>query len=270
MTVALNPEGWAELRLWAEMYADVQSERIRIGNRIRSATVDPVPYLVHLARMEETEKVIRKDLRRCYRAVAPASVRQWQEATAGVGDHMLARLLGVIGHPRVTVIHEWTVNPAFNEEQPPSRSNPRRILVSRGEPFIRSVSQLRSYCGHGQVKPKRKGMTQDDALSLGSPRAKMLTHQIAESCVIHGIAHACQSCGHGVSTHTSQGCRADGCDCTAMDSAGPQPTTEYGALYLEMKRFYLAKEWTRLHSHNAAVRRVAKNTLRDLWRSAEL
>jgi len=258
-------EGWAELRLWAEMYTDVQAERIRIGNRIRSATVDPAPYLVHLARMEETEQVLQKDLRRCYRAIAPAPVREWQEGTLGIGDHMLARLLGAIGHPRVTVIHEWTANTAFNEEERPSVTNPRRILVSGGEPSLRTVSQLRQYCGHGEVIRRRKGV-----VDAWSPRAKMLTHQIAESCMIHGIAHPCRSCGHGVSSHSAKGCRAKGCECPTMKSAGPTPISEYGELYMEAKAAYIAREWTPLHSHNAAVRKVGKHMLKELWRAAEV
>ncbi len=223
--------GFAALRLWAEMYTDVQSERIRIGNRIGSATVDPMPYLIHLDVMKVAEHKIGLDLVRTYRKVTPLAIVAWQKSTMGVGEHMLARLLGSLGHPRLAVSHAWADNPKFNADEPSSTTNPKRLLVVDGEPFERTVGQLWQYCGHGSPERKRKGMTQDDALRLGSPRCKMLVHLIAEAC---------------------------------LKSGG------YRDVYDATKAHYLAKEFTKGHAHNCALRKMGKEMLRDLWRAAEV
>src|SRR5690606_6954143 len=51
------------------------------------------------------------------------------------------------------------------------------------EPYERSLRQLWTYCGHGAPVKRRKGMSQDEALGLGSPRCKMLVHLLAEATI---------------------------------------------------------------------------------------
>jgi hypothetical protein len=102
------------------------------------------------------------------------------------------------------------------------------VLVEVGQ-MRRSVSQLWSYCGHGDAKRQRaRGMSSEDAAAMGNPRAKMLVRLIAESCMK---------------------CR----------------TSPYRHIYDEARMDYESRDWTPLHRHNAALRKVGKAMLKDLW-----
>ena len=119
----------------------------------------------------ETEKKVQLVLVREYRRVVPEPVRDWQKETRGIGEHLLARLLGHIGHPQQTVKHHW------------EGEGKDRVLVVDG-PYRRRVSDLWSYCGHGDPKRRRaRGMSAEETAALGNPIAKSLVHLLAESCV---------------------------------------------------------------------------------------
>lgn len=105
------------------------------------------------------------------------------------------------------------------------------------EPFDRGVAQLWAYCGHGDpARRKRRGMSVDDAFGLGSPTCKMIVHQL--------LAVACVKQPKG---------------------------TIYRDAYDEARARYAdrvddeGKAWTLLHQHNAALRFVGKQILKDLW-----
>jgi hypothetical protein len=173
---------YGELRQAAEMYADHQKLRIVTGNRVDSLTVDVADYEPYKLAMEKQEEVLSRQLVRLYRATVPAGVLEWQASTAGVGEHMLARLLGHLGHPRLTTPKHWARNTTIADGEWGNAENPKRMLVD-GEPFLRSFSQLRQFCGHGAPVRRRAGMSQEEAFALGNPGCKMLVHLIAGSVV---------------------------------------------------------------------------------------
>ena len=215
-------QGWAaapgllNLRIFAEVFEDVQKQRIATTNRAERGGIDPAFLEPTLARLEDAEKEAAKVMRACYRDTVPAGVRQWQADTLGIGEHLVARLLGTIGHPVETIVYEW------------GGEGSDRELVEVG-PMVRTVSQLWSYCGHGDAARKRaKGMSAAQAAGLGNPRAKMLVHLLAESCM-------------------------------------KQRRSPYRAMYDEARMAYEAREWTDLHRHNAALRKTGKAILKDLW-----
>src|SRR5205085_7998418 len=108
--------------------------------------------------------------RRSFRATAPR-LYKWSKDTPGVGEHLLARLLGAVGHPCVATPHHW------------EGEGSERVLVA-DEPFVRNVAKLWAYCGHGDPTRRRKtGMSAEDAASLGNPKAKMLAHLMAETAM---------------------------------------------------------------------------------------
>lgn len=161
--------GHAELRLLAESFEDAQKARIAIENRLRSGA-DAGPALEALESLRHAEAKLSLALRRRFRTVNP-ELTAWAKETVGVGEHLLARLIGTIGHPVIASPYHW------------EGEGSDRILVS-DPPYLRSVSQLWSYCGHGDpTRKRRKGMGANEAMALGNPRAKMLVHLIAESCV---------------------------------------------------------------------------------------
>jgi hypothetical protein len=170
---------YMDLRIAAEMLEDAQKTRISQENRVHSETVGARRYEAILRRASETEKELSKILVALYREVAPPGVVAWQEVTPGVGAHLLARLLGHLGDPVRAQPKAWAEK---EDGKHGDKDNPKRALV-HNEPFERTVGQLWQYCGHGGAGRRRKGMTQDEALALGNPRCKMLTHLISEGIV---------------------------------------------------------------------------------------
>ena len=216
--------GWAALRLLAEMYEDAQRSRIGCENRVRSATVDPDLTAASLDALARAEHELKKALQAQYKRTVPAPIQAWAKETRGIGKttpHMLARLLGVIGHPVIATPHHW------------EGEGSDRVLVA-DPPFARNVAKLWAYCGHGDPNRKRaKGMTAPEAARLGNPRAKMLTHLLAEAVI---------------------------------KSANP----DYRIVY-DARRETTAvthPDWSKGHSHNDALHLVGKEILRDLWTAA--
>lgn len=172
--------GYAELRIWAESYADAQDHRIRLFNRLglkadgtptKAGTAVDLDSFGHIVDpVLASEKHIKRMLRNTYRRVAPPGVIAWQESTFGIGEHLLARLLGALGHPRIATPYHW------------EGEGSARTLVA-DEVFERTVRQLWTYCGHGAALRRRKGMTAEEAFALGSPLCKMLTHLLAEASI---------------------------------------------------------------------------------------
>lgn len=166
------PSGrWDALRLFAEMYEDAQKARIGCENRVRSATVDEDLTAASLAALGNAENELKKALGKQYKRTVPPAILEWQEQTRGIGVHLLARLLGVIGHPVLATPHHW------------EGEGTDRVLVA-DPPFLRNVAKLWAYCGHGDPSRKRaKGMSAAQAASLGNPRAKMIVHLLAEAVI---------------------------------------------------------------------------------------
>jgi hypothetical protein len=193
---------WAELRQLAEMFNDAQQFRMAEAGKARSGTIDADPEgllagVVGLYKKAETD--LMKELVACYKATVPSGIRAWQESddVKGVGAPTLARLLGVIGHP-VHAEPKYWVGEGTGERQ----------LVA-GEPFDRTVGQLWAYCGYGDPgrRPRVKGISKEDLMAAGSPKAKTLTFLIAQGVVKAGIRNK-------------------------------QPVTQYGKLYYATKDEY--------------------------------
>jgi hypothetical protein len=155
------------LRVFAESYEDVQQTRNAICNRIDAKAIPVDPVKDALDALEQSEKKLRLAMRRAFRRAAP-EVRAWVLETPGVGEHLMARLLGVIGHPVIATPYHWE-----------GEGKQRKLVAD--PPYLRSVSQLWSYCGHGDpTRRRRKGMAAEEAMALGNPRAKMLVHLMAD------------------------------------------------------------------------------------------
>lgn len=205
------------LRIFAEMFEDVQKARIACTNRAERGLVDEALYLPQLDALAIAEKEMGKAMRAEYRRTVPEPIRQWQKNTIGIGEHLLARLLGTIGHPIHATPHHW------------EGAGATRTLIA-DPPYDRTVAQLWSYCGHGDASRKRKvGMTWEEGARLGNPRAKMILHLLAESCMKH-------------------------------------TTSPYRPIYEKARLEYETREgWTKGHQHAAALRLLGKEILRDLW-----
>lgn len=228
---------YAKLRVLAETFGDAQEFRKAIASKLRSSTVVADDIGAALDVYKNAEHQLSIAMRRELRAVAPKQVLAWQKQAPGVGEHLLARLLGAIGDPYVAHPARWVDTP----------DGPDKRVLMAGEPYVRNVGKLRAYCGVGDpARKKRKGMSAEDALALGNPKAKMLLRLIAESCL-------------------------------------KQPGTRYELVYRKWRETYddrvhvgdcpqcRAKEgdpWEKGHKHGAALRKVAITVLGDLWDAA--
>jgi hypothetical protein len=230
--------GFAALRVWAEMFQDAQQTRIAATNRLSRGELDSAWYESHVTNLEKTEHDCALNLRRTFRKVAPAEVVTWQKSTIGIGEHQLARLLGHIGHPVKATPKFWN-----------GSGKGGRVLVE-GEPFDRRVGELWSYCGHGDPSRKRRaGMTADEAAALGRPLAKSLVFQMAESCV-KNVRSPYREVYDKARVEYENRLHAEKCVRCGPSGKPAEP----------------GSEWSKAHQHAAALRKVGKEILRDLWR----
>jgi hypothetical protein len=229
-------DGWLELRIWAEMFNDAQQARIAARNRAERGGVDPDVYETYLATLDASEHLCRLALRRCARRVVPAPIRTWQAATVGLGDDLFARLLGHLGHPRWATPHHWEGTGA------------NRHLVA-DPPYERTVGQLWAYCGHGDpTRRPRKGATADDLFACGNPILKMLVHLNAEACMKQ--------------TRSPYRLVYDDARATYADRVHAEPCIRCGPSGRPAAE---GTPWSAAHQHAAALRKVGKEILRDLW-----
>jgi hypothetical protein len=262
------PAGWSELRIASEMLWDCQKMRIacearagvKANGQLRKTrpAVDPIVFQPQLEVARHTEREMRRYLLQVYRRVVPKPIRDWQQQTQGIGDLLLARLLGQIGHPVETTVHEWR-----------GTGKDRELVVVKT--MRRSVSQLRSYCGHGN--PRRKpypGISAEGLAALGRPNAKTLVHLIAEAAI--------KEPGRSTELLLAGEQSPD-------DPADRGERWRYRVVYEYARLRYLHRAhtdechrcgppgrpaepgtpWTGGHQHAAALRLVGKEILRDLW-----
>jgi hypothetical protein len=244
------------LALAADVLDDAEKSRIANENRLRQLTRSEAdsdgiergfgldeshPDVARLAALVDMLKQIEHqaglNLNRLLRQHA---LGPWVKAQKGIGEKQAARLLAVVGDPYV------------NEQT--------------GE--IRTVSQLWSYCGHGDpARRKFKGMTQADLFTLGNPTAKSRLWLI--SCAV-------LKAGGGEEKATS-------------GSTSISPTPSLAAVYYHRKRATVGREharecvrcgpsgkpaqigspWSDAHRHADALRITGKTILRDLWLEAK-
>jgi hypothetical protein len=235
------------------MFEDAQQTRIATTNRAERGGVDPGAYLAYIESVTLAEKVCGTHMRKCYRRVVPEEIRNWQQAMGGIGEHLLARLLGHLGHPVWATPHHW------------EGTGSKRVLVA-DEPFARTVGQLWQYCGHGAPGRIKKGATFEELAAMGSPKLKMIVHLISEGIVKAGIRKYPDAPAE-------------------FDPDSRYSITAYGQVYLDVRKTVADKvhtaecvrcgpsgkpaqigsPWSAGHKQAHALRMVGKEILRDLW-----
>lgn len=228
------------LSLAAEVVSDLEENRKANANRLGFLTrsgedADGIerglgmderhPDVARLAALVDAmAQLEHKAVLNLNRLVRQHPLGPWIKAQKGVGDKQAARLLAIVGDPYIN--------------------------MQTGEP--RTVSQLRSYCGHGDpTRRKRKGMTQADLFALGSPEAKMRVWNIAASCL--------KAQGHYADVYYARKDVTEGRlhvnDCVRCGPSG--------------KPALAGSPWSDAHRHADALRIVGKEFLRDLWLEAK-
>ena len=226
---------YAEIRGHAKVFGEMQEARIAYMNRLQAAGV-PKERLKEIERfMTADERGAAKLMIAAFRSTVAPAVIEWQRAEKGIGEHLLARLIGEIGHPRIAMPYHW------------EGSKADRILVA-DEPFDRTVSQLWSYCGHGDPTRKRRaGMDKDEAMALGKDRAKSLVWNLSKSCMMTD--------GHYRVVYDKRRIVTEGRE-HATDCARCGPSGHPAKA---------GTPWSKAHQLADALRIVGKEILRDLW-----
>ena len=231
-----------ELRVLAECFDDTQKARIACGNRVGSGEVDPLLFTAQTEALENAEHVTELMLVRRYRSLVRTwlpGIEQWQVTYGGLGEKLVARLLGHLGHPKIAT-------PSHFETK-----GGNRVQVFE-EPYERLISQLWSYCGHGDPERKlTKGMTQQDLLAMGNPRLKMLVHLLAEASIKNPGKQDPKYRKIYEHRRDVTATRVHAKECKRCGPSG--------------KPALINSPWSKAHQHADALRIVGKEMLRDLW-----
>lgn len=257
--------GYLELRIVAESLEDMMAARIACANRMERGGIDPDRFAGARAALDAAEHALELQLLRCYRRVAPEPIRVWQKESGGIGEKLVARLLGNLGHPRIATPYHW------------EGEGSERTLVP-DPAFERTVSQLWSYCGWGDsTRRRRKGMSADDAMALGKTKLKPIVWNIAVAAIKQPGARLPEVCNGAamVAADPSTASPAVADRATGALSlptpSDPAPRWPYRVVYDEGRVRYADRleadgtPWSPGHQHNAAIRLVAKAILKDLW-----
>jgi hypothetical protein len=252
----MNRDYW-QLRTASRNYYDAYQLTTRISNRLRALARAGEAYDIDLHSQLDAATDMKdaegKILTRIYRNIAPPTVRKFQRETTGLGEVWIARLIGEVGDFKVYTEAWWEDNPDAarlagevddddGDEDRDKAPVAKRVLAI-GEVRTTGVRELWAYCGHGDPsRRRRKGQSQEEALSSGNPLAKMIVHQMAEFAL-----------------------RSNG----VPDKNGkPRGKTPYYDCYLAARATAEAShpDWKPGHVYNYAVRKVGKAILKDLWR----
>jgi len=226
-----------DLAFVADLVDDLEATRIANENRLRHMTRDATdsdggerglglderdPAVATVAALVETLAGAEKTaVRLLEKEMKQHPLGPWVKAQKGIGLKQAARLLASVGDPYI------------NEQT--------------GQP--RTVSQLWSYCGHGDASRKpKKGMTQAEAFALGSPVAKMRLYLIACS-IIKQMDSPLRKVYDDRKAETEFRLHATECRRCGPSGHPAQP----------------GSPWSDGHRHADALRIVGKEVLRGLW-----
>lgn len=226
------------LALAADVLDDAEQNRIANENRLRQLTRNETdtdgeergfgldethPDVARLAAivdmLAQVEHQAELNLKRMLRN---HPLGPWVQTQKGIGEKQAARLLAVIGDP-----------------------------CAKADGTPRRVSDLWSYCGHGDAtRKRRKGMTQADLFMLGNPIAKSRLWLIACACL--------KAQGPYAEVYYA---RRD----ATTDRIHVQPCVRCGPAGHPAPA---GTHWSKAHQHADALRIVGKTILRDLWLEA--
>lgn len=245
----INAQAFLELRVFADSYYQLQQQRIQINQRLQASAIPKEVVNEILESIQHSENMAKKAMQSAFRRAAPW-VSEWlkTEETVGIGPHLMARLLGVIGHPVVTTPHHW------------EGVGKQRRLVEDPVMF-RSISALWAYCGVRDHRIRRKkGASAEENAAAGNSDARMLVYLLSLSVI----------------RQTGRVASEESIEQTAPGTGDPvlvskpslcaRSRSPYRDIYdLARLRYSVREEWTAAHQHKAALRIVGKEILRDLW-----
>ena len=258
----MNRDYW-QLKTAASNYYDAYRLTTRVSNRLKAldrlgvATTGTGLYDPALGAQLDSAKAGKDEsariLRQLYKQCAPPAIVKFQTETTGLGDLLMAQLVGVVGDFK-TYTEAWWETTEEDDSQRSCDSHgtsdedgqdgpPEKRVLVLGEVKTAGVRDIWTYCGHGDPSARRRrGGDQADQFKAGSPLAKTITHLMADFSL--------RKTGRP--------------DKNGRESAA----SPYYEPYLKWKAEARANhpDWTPMHCHNHGVRKVGKAILKDIWR----
>lgn len=240
---------WGRLTVAADQLDDLESMRKATESRLRSLT-EPVEIRsagiiidkgmagtpeahsleAQLDALKAAEKIAVREIER---AMAAHPLSDFVKSTMGVGAKTVARLLGAMGDPLY------------------------RFDPEKGEMVERTFSQLKSYCGCGNMAEQRR---KKGVKSNWNAKARMRIYNIVEP----SIRHRCEACREaGKQRGEGEGWLAPPSDCTCASDG-----YRYRVIFDEARGHYDSADTTDGHKMNMALQKVKKAFLKDLWLEA--
>lgn len=262
-------DGWLHLRVIADTLDDIMLTRIAVTNRVERASIEGFAAEQHLAGLLDTENKLKLALKRQFRTTAP-EIRKWTLDTVGLGEPLMARLLGGLGDPLTAQPYYWDSETPDGHECGQTCGADRHLIALPA--YQRTPRQLLSYCGWGDPdRKRRKGMTAEDAALLGNARLKPLAYVMAECCIKQ---NGPTSDRQPAPAPTANYSAVDGqpLDDEPVGAAIARPPSArrrspYRDVYdIGRERYVDRPDWTLGHQHAAAMRLTVKAILIDLWR----
>lgn len=307
-----NPALLLQMRFQAESLADQQRARVKISNRVNRYLGSP-SYLTLLPAMYvplvsppivnpdftamlggyEVEKIstargklevklkpllaereLWKRLVEIYRRVAPMDVIAWQEAAPGIGEELLARLIGLTGNPRIATPMHMEEGEVREVREDGSKSFHYRDPVPDGYEadeitamtHERTLRQWWSYCGIGSPdRVPTQGMGDKELKALGRRRVRAVMFNMTNAIVLatqgknatrpkaaaspYPVLYATTKLQYEMKLHSTPCVRCG----TATTKNGPGKPAPIGSA------------WSPAHRDASARRVLAKQVLKDLW-----
>jgi hypothetical protein len=186
--------------------------------------------------IEELDELERESAKLIQREWRDHPLAEWAETVRGLGAHSCAIVVALLGGDPLVAY-------------PMQRVGPRKSSrVEYLAPYDRSLSQLWSYAGLGDSsRTKREGMSQSDLLALGKPLLKSRVRLIAEAFVKAGNERYRE----------------------VYDAARVEYRERVHATACPPCHAKEGDPWRPGHQHAAALRKVGKVWLADLYDAAK-
>ena len=272
-TIDTQDRSLETIRTLGRLLDDLERVRIMNSNRIgalQRSYGEPLPHLLEIANpLTQAEHLAELELVRAWRRhpLAP-----WAKHVKGLGEKSVARLIAEIGDPSIGSRGHWevsTTSPETNgshssnddqsvdaseDEKEPTGKAPRNRTWVIDEYFDRTVSQLWAYCGVGDPARNRipRDAIQAEILKRGKPRAKKQMYLIATGLLKSGIRDGSPITPWGeeyVAARQKYEDRIHDRDCPPCHAKPGDP-------------------WKPGHQHMAALRKVEKELLKEMWKEA--
>lgn len=242
ITLDFEPRRYDQLRGLAASWILATETRKKILLPLKRAVSDEenpqlLSWMVEaIAPVEQEKKQVERELVQEWKL---QPLYEWQQGIMGLGEHSCALTVALMGGDPYVAYPLRRVGPK------------KQSRWVEEEPYVRTLGQLRAYCGYGDPERKRTtDMSQPDLLRLGKPILKARLRLIAENLL------KAKSDPYADYYYQSRE--------LYKDAVHESPCRGRGTCGLDA-----GTPWRPGHQHAAALRYVVKRFLHDIYEQAQ-